>query len=208
MIEHFTRMGAVTAPKLFQSMHADRKRVFVDMMKWDVPHDGVFEKDQYDTERADYLILKDTASGDHKCSLRLLPTTGSHLLSDVFPFLCDGKVPRGPSVREITRFVVSPDTPRRERLAMRNMLCRSLIEYGQMNGIEFYTAVCDIGFLTQILASGWRVDPLGLPQEVSGSLIGAVLIHVEPESLAKTSEAWRHPGPVLRLVESSPAMAA
>jgi N-acyl-L-homoserine lactone synthetase len=208
MIQHYTRMSAATQPRLFQSMHADRKRVFVDMLKWDVPHDGQFEKDQYDTDRADYLILRDTQSGEHCGSVRLLPTTGPHILGDVFPFLCDGKVPRGPRISEITRLVVSPGIPRRERQHTRNMLGRAMVEFAQGRGIEFYTAVCEIGFLTQLLASGWRIDPLGLPRDVNGSTIGAVLIHVEPESISKTSELWRHPGPALRFVESSPALAA
>lgn len=208
MIQHYTRMSAATQPELFQSMHADRKRVFVDMLKWDVPHDGVFEKDQYDTDRADYLILKDCGTGAHCGSVRLLPSTGPHILGDVFPFLCEGKVPRGPRIREITRLVVSPSISRRERLHTRNMLGRAMVEFAHHRGIEFYTAVCEIGFLTQLLASGWRIDPLGLPREVAGSTIGAVLIHVEPESISKTSEQWCHPGPALRFVESSPALAA
>jgi N-acyl-L-homoserine lactone synthetase len=208
MIQHHTRMNAAAQSALFQSMHADRKRVFVDMLKWDVPHDGVFEKDQYDTDRAEYLILQDRRTSRHCGSVRLLPSTGPHILGDVFPFLCDGKVPRGPRISEITRLVVSPSIPRRERLHTRNMLGRAMIEFAAIQGIEHYTAVCEIGFLTQLLASGWRIDPLGLPREVSGTLIGAVLIHVEPESISKTSDMWRHPGPALRIVECSPAMAA
>ena len=109
---------------------------------------------------------------------------------------------------EITRLVVSPSVNRHERLHVRNMLGRAMVEFALMFEIDYYTAVCEIGFLTQLLASGWRIDPLGLPQEVSGSLVGAVLIHVEPQSIAKTSEVWRYPGPALRLVERAQALAA
>ena len=115
-------------------MHADRKRIFVDRLKWDVPHDGTFERDQYDTDRADYLILQDSETGEHCGSVRLLRTTGSHMLSDVFPFLCEGKIPKGPRIREISRLIVSPGVPRRERIPIRNMLIRALIEYGLLNG--------------------------------------------------------------------------
>src|SRR5260221_8205237 len=165
MIQHLKRIDAISLPKLFTSMHADRKRVFVDMLKWDVPHDGRFEKDQYDTDFADYLILKDSASGEHRGSVRLLPTTGPHILGDVFPFLCEGKVPRGPRIREITRLVVSPSVNRLERLPTRNALGRAMVEFGLMTGVEYYTAVCEMGFLTQLLAAGWRIDPLGMPQQ-------------------------------------------
>lgn len=208
MIQHLNRAHAARDPRLFDTMHADRKRVFVDMLKWDIPHDGKFEKDSFDTDYADYLVLQDANSEVHLGSVRLLPTTGGHILGDVFPFLCDGPVPRGPRISEITRLVVSPDVDRRERMKVRNMLGRAMVEFALMFEIEYYTAVCEMGFLSQLLASGWRIDPLGLPREVAGSVIGAVLIHVEPQSIAKTSEAWRYPGPALRLVERAQALAA
>ena len=208
MIEHLKRVHAMELPGLFAGMHADRKRVFVDMLKWDIPHDGIFEQDQYDTDAADYLILQDRQAGDHQGSVRLLPTTGPHMLADVFPFLCEGKVPRGPRIREITRLVVSPSVGRSERMTTRNMLGRAMIEFGLISGVEHYTAVCEIGFLSQLLAAGWRIDPLGMPQMVAGSLIGAVLIHVEAESISRTNEAWRHPGPALRLIQQPAALAA
>jgi N-acyl-L-homoserine lactone synthetase len=208
MIQHHKRHQAASLPNLFQSMHADRKRVFVDMLKWDVPHDGLLERDQYDTDLADYLILQDSETGEHKASVRVLPTVGGHMFSDVFPFLCEGDVPRGPRIREISRFVIAPRVPRRERQLVRNMLIRALIDFGQMTGVEAYTCVCDIAFLTQLLAGGWRIEPLGLPQNYQGSMIGALMFHVEHDSIARTSEAWRAPGPMLRLVERDRSMAA
>ena len=208
MIQHLKLRHAATLPGLFASMHADRKRIFVDRLKWDLPHDGISERDQYDTDRADYLILQDTETREHCGSVRLLPTTGSHMLADVFPFLCDGKVPRGPRIREITRLIVSPSVSRRERVAVRNILVRGLIEYGLMAGVEAYTCVCDIGFLTQLLAGGWKTDPLGLPQHYEGALIGALKFHIDADTIPRTVEAWRHPGPALRIVHQSPAMAA
>ena len=55
-------------------MFEDRKSVFVDLLKWDVPVlDGRFELDQFDDEHATYIIVADE-SGDHLGSARLLPT--------------------------------------------------------------------------------------------------------------------------------------
>lgn len=208
MIQHFKRRHAVDLPRLFSSMHRDRKRIFVDRLKWDVPHDGTIEVDQYDTDRADYLILQDRETGEHCGSVRLLPTTGSHMLRDVFPFLCEGKVPAGPRIREISRLIISPAVPRDERVVVRNMLVRSLIEYGLLVGVEAYTCVCDIGFLTQLLAGGWQTEPLGLPQQYEGAMIGALKFHIDANTIPRTSDAWRHPGPALRFVQQAPALAA
>ncbi|MCW1430392.1 acyl-homoserine-lactone synthase [Novosphingobium sp. JCM 18896] len=208
MIQHLTRSDRAANAHLFRTMHEDRKQVFVDTLNWDIPHDGVQEADQYDNDLADYLILRDVASGDHLGSVRLLPTTGSHMLADVFPFLCEGTLPRGPSVREITRLVVSPSVPVRDRLMVRNMLGRAMIEFGLEMGVTKYTAVCDFGFLTQLLSSGWHIKPLGMPQIVAGSLIGALQIRLDRHSLALTNEAWRHDMPVLRMIEHAPALVA
>ena len=186
---------------MFDSMHRDRKRVFVDMLKWDIPHDGERERDQYDNADARYLILNDPETDQHLGSVRLIPTTADHMLSDVFPFLCEGEVPVGPKVWEITRLVVSPDIDRKERLVVRNMLGRGMIEFGLLTGIDCYTCVCEMGFLSQLLASGWKCEPLGLPQLVDGAVIGALKIQCDTSSLARTRASWRYASPALRLAE-------
>lgn len=203
MIRHFTKHDEHSYPQLFRTMHEDRKKVFIDTLKWDIPHEGPIERDQYDTVHAHYLILQDEKASEHLGSVRLLPTTRGHMLKDVFSFLCDEGVPCGPDIFEITRLVVSPNVSRRDRLAVRNMLGRSMIEFGLLTGIRKYTMVCEMGFLSQLLASGWRCDPLGLPKEVEGSLIGALLIHNDADSLARTKAAWRFDSPVLRVEERS-----
>jgi N-acyl-L-homoserine lactone synthetase len=208
MIQHFTRSDAAALPQLFETMHEDRKRVFVDSLNWDIPHDGCREVDQYDNDDADYLILQDPETARHLASVRLLPTTGSHMLGDVFSFLCEMPIPRGPTVREITRFVVSPDVPVRERLVLRNMLGRAMIEFGHMTGVTKYTAVCDFGFLAQLLAAGWHITPLGIPQVVEGSLIGALQIRLDRHSLERTNQAWRYDAPILRIVTRPDALVA
>ncbi len=64
-----------SAERMLRAMFEDRKSVFVDLLKWDVPVlDGRFEIDQFDDEHATYLIIAD-GDGDHLGSARLLPTT-------------------------------------------------------------------------------------------------------------------------------------
>ena len=64
---------------VLRSMFEARKRVFVDLLKWDVPVlDGRFEVDQFDTPEAVYLVLADE-SANHQASARLLRTDRSHI---------------------------------------------------------------------------------------------------------------------------------
>lgn len=207
MVHYFSWRETQSHPSLMNAMHADRKRVFVDTLKWDLKHDGVVERDEFDNEHADYLILQDRVTGDHLSSIRLLDSRRPHILGDIFPFLCEGGVPRGENIREITRFCASPRVRAAERLKARNMMARALIELGLWEGIEAYTAVCDLGFLQQVLAAGWRCQPLGLPQVHEGNLIGAFMIFVETNSLDRMAPSWRCDQPALR-IENRSALAA
>src|SRR3546814_10670155 len=95
--------GCSLADPLAAAMFRDRKRQFVDQFGWDVPVvAGQYEFDQYDGDDADYLIAVD-GEGGHAGSMRLLPTIGPHLLADHFAGLCEGDIPGGPHVMEITR---------------------------------------------------------------------------------------------------------
>ena len=76
-------------------MYRERKRVFVDRLGWEVPVvAGEFEIDQFDTDRAVYVLALDPG-GAQLGSARLLPSTGPTLLSEVFPHLCERGVPTG-----------------------------------------------------------------------------------------------------------------
>jgi acyl-homoserine lactone synthase len=189
-------------------MHADRKRVFVDTLKWDIPHDEVIESDEFDDDEAEYLIVQDPQSGDHVASLRMLRTDRPHLLSQVFARLCEGEVPRGPEVREITRLCLSPRRRAGERLQARNLLARAIVEYGLLMGIARYTAVCEMAFLSQLLSAGWRCDPLGMPQVVDGTLVGAVEIGISPETYQMMVSSWRCNPPVMNVIEFDTPLAA
>ena len=81
---HSASPGDLTLRAMFE----DRKRVFVDLLGWDVPVlDGRFELDQFDNEAATYIIIADEA-GDHLGSARLLPTDRPHILGTLFRDLC------------------------------------------------------------------------------------------------------------------------
>jgi acyl-homoserine lactone synthase len=159
--------------------------VFVDRLKWDVPTvDGRFEMDAFDNEHAIYLVATDPRSGLHLGSVRLLPTTRPHILGDIFPMLVEGEVPRGPDIFEVTRLCTSPQLADWEaHNAVRERLATALIEYALTAGIRRYTMMTHVAYLSQLLATGWDVEPLGLPKEIDGQLLGALQVNVKPETL-------------------------
>jgi len=88
---------------VLEGMFEDRKRLFVDLLGWQVPvvH-GRYEIDSFDRPGAIYLLALDHA-GAHQGSLRLLPSARPHILDTVFPQLCAHGIPRGANIYEITR---------------------------------------------------------------------------------------------------------
>lgn len=190
------------------AMHAARKRVFVDLLGWPVPHDGTYERDVFDDDEAVYLVVRDPGNGEHLASARLLRTDRPHILGDLFPQLCDGEVPRGPDIREITRFCLAAGIGRTARLAARKQLVRSFVEYALLSGIRSFTGVAEMGWLSQILAAGWDVRPLGLPQQVGGCLLGALEIRITSQTLHQLAPDWACQSAAMRIVEFDLPLAA
>ncbi|HPU16069.1 MAG TPA: acyl-homoserine-lactone synthase [Polymorphobacter sp.] len=190
-------------------MHADRKRVFVDTLHWELPVvDGCYEIDEYDTDDAIYLIVQDAARGDHLGSVRIVPTTGPHLLGDKFAFLCEGPVPTGLDVWEITRLCTAPGLPRATAARVREQLALALVEYALVAGIGRYTMMTHMALLAGVLATGWDCEPLGLPADVNGDMVGALLVTINPATLAKLRSQWSFSQPVLRLDLNESKLAA
>jgi N-acyl-L-homoserine lactone synthetase len=165
-----------------KAMFEDRKSVFVDLLKWNVPVlDGRFEIDQFDDEHATYIIIAD-GRGDHLGSARLLPTTRPHILGSLFPDLCAAPPPAGPRVFEITRFCLSRRQTAASRRSTRNRLVSALAWHALKHGILTYTGVAEMAWLQQILAFGWNCRPLGAPVRHPSGMIGALAIEIAPDT--------------------------
>jgi N-acyl-L-homoserine lactone synthetase len=87
-----------------------RHRVFVQRLHWEipgVPHDATSEWDEFDVDATVHLVAL-SADGKVCGCARLMPTTGPHLLRDVFPELASpGSLSPSPSIWEMSRFAGS-----------------------------------------------------------------------------------------------------
>jgi len=189
-----------------RAMFAARKDVFIDLLGWDLPVlADKFEIDQFDDPDAEYLILLGPDHG-HRASARLLLTERDHILASLYPQLCAGEIPRGPTVREITRFCLDRRQRASDRRSARNQLVTALAEHALRDGITDYTGVAEQAWFEQIARFGWDCRALG-PALRSGQdhLIG-LHIHID----ATTIEKLRSTGVYapLRLAMVSGAVAA
>ena len=182
--------------RLFRSMFEERKGVFVDLLRWDVPVlAGRYEIDQFDNDRAVYIVIAD-AEGENLASARLLPTTGDHILGTIFSELCEQAPPQGGAILEITRFCLARRLRARERLEVRNRLVSALVEYALCNHIGSYTGVAEWSWFQQILSFGWACRPLGTPGSTSGRCLVALQIDIDGRTREQlqASGIWRSVG--------------
>ncbi|MGN6374728.1 MAG: acyl-homoserine-lactone synthase [Sphingomonas sp.] len=181
-------------------MFAARKQVFIDLLKWDLPVlADTYEVDQFDDDQAEYLILLDDR-GRHRASARVLRTDRPHLLGDLFPQLCDGPVPTGPTIREITRFCLDRHQTASERRAARNQLVTALAQHALRTGITDYTGVAELSWLTQILRFGWQCLPLGRIERDGPRTLAALHIHIDDRTIPGLRRTRVYEPLTLRLV--------
>lgn len=177
--------GYSLADQLAASMFADRKRLFVDLMGWDVPVvGGSYEIDRFDGDEATYVVAAD-AMGSHIGSLRLLPTTRAHILGDVFAELCHAAVPKDPAIWEITRLCLPARLRADGRLAVRNRLISAMVDHALASGVSAFTGITTLNFLEQICAMGWCCEPLGRARRIAGQPTGAFRIEIDADTPAR-----------------------
>jgi acyl-homoserine lactone synthase len=153
-----------------------RHDIYVKQRKWmalDRP-DGR-EIDQFDTEEAVYLFAID--GGALIGAMRAVPTLSPTLMSDIFPYLNLRGPIRRPDVYELSRVFVVPERrgehagPRVEML-----LLTAIMEYGISIGLTAFSIVLESWWLPRFERIGWKAHPLGLPDQMDGMSVLAVLV--------------------------------
>ena len=175
--------------RLLRAMFEARKQVFVDLLKWELPVlAGRFEVDQFDDINATYLIVTN-ASEAHLASVRLLDTVRPSLIDTLLPSFAARGLPRGPDVREITRFCLAPRIGAEQRRAARDRLLIGLAEHALAQNIRCYTGVAELGWFRQIRTFGWRCTALGPPQHFAGRDLVGLRIDIDAATPARMAAA-------------------
>lgn len=172
-----------------EQMYQLRARVFQDRLGWDVKVENNREKDRYDDLDPAHVVSLDDEGNVVGC-MRLLQTTGPHMLADVFAPLLDGEPPlRSSSIWEATRFCV--DTV---RLTGRNgtksigyvtsEVMIGAFEYGMRAGIQDAVAVIDPVMDRVLQRSGNApYDYLGSPKSMGKVTALAALMDCSNERI-------------------------
>lgn len=153
-------------PALAAEMFRDRAAQFRDRMGWDVTVDDLgWETDAYDSMDPIYVLVENEAGG-HAASMRFLPTTGSTMVSDVFPHLVEGAPIRSPFVWECTRFCLSP----KAGAGMARRLLLGAVELGLAMGVTHSVGVFDTPMTRIYRRLGWSPEVLGSHDGISAGV--------------------------------------
>jgi len=123
--------------------------------------------DQFDTEDAIHLLAIDK----HQVigGVRMNPSMGPTLLSEVFPHLCSIPLTKSPDIYEVTRmWVVKERRSESSRPTVEALLTVASIELSLALGIRKTRALFEMRRLDRNKRLGWTFHPLGLPQQIDG----------------------------------------
>ena len=149
-----------------------RKKVFVDELKWDVPHNEAVEMDQYDTPVAHYsLVLRDGVVIGGARAMATTASWGNHtyMLRDAY----SGKLPHipphimsvdiaTPKVWECTRLVISSDlTSQSERAECLRLIVDGLVDLVRQRGAEELICLSSLHLMRVLRQIGYDVSRLG-----------------------------------------------
>lgn len=194
--------------ELLAEMHRDRKRVFVDWLKWDVPVIDDMEIDQYDTDDAVYLLDVDPATGQHIASIRLLPCSAATLMAEHFADMVQSPVPNDASAWEMTRLCANPAI--KDKLVQwtgRKNVTIAAIEFALMRDIRQMIFVTHSSWVPTILSVGWDIELLGLPRNDGTESLAALRINITPDTLTLVRRNWGVSESLLSIEEGIAAVA-
>ena len=158
--------------RAFYDFLALRKRVFVDELKWDVPHNDTVEMDQYDTPVAHYsLVLRDGKVIGGARAMATMSTWGEHtyMLRDA----CSGKLPHipphimsvdiaTPKVWECTRLVISGElVSQADRAECMTLIVDGLVDLVLRHGAEEMICLSSLHLMRALRQLGYEVSLLG-----------------------------------------------
>ncbi|MEO8241721.1 MAG: acyl-homoserine-lactone synthase [bacterium] len=149
-----------------------RKKVFVDALNWDVPHNDSVEMDQYDTPLAHYsLVLRDGVVVGGARTMATSSVWGEHtyMLGDAY----SGKLPyiprhvlsvdiASPAVWECTRLVIDDClTSQAERSECLTLIVDGLVEMARAKGATTLISLSPLPFMRAMRQVGYEVSLLG-----------------------------------------------
>lgn len=201
MVDIVTPRNRHIFAEYLEEMHRQRYRVLVEGAGWRIPDiEPGIDKDAFDTDRTIYLLEIDPVSRQLLASVRFNPTTGPHMMSEVFSHQCEvGGVPVAPDIWEGSRYVFEKARMDAETFARcRLIMGIAMTEFCLAHGISSMTWLTH-AVLYQAAQKWWPTRALGTPKfyESDRAEYVAAISDMTVESLAGLRSAIGEDGPIL-----------
>lgn len=194
MLHVVTKENRHLYSRRLNEMFRMRYEIFVEECGWTLPCEGPLEIDQFDTDEAIYFLYFHE-DDEIAASFRILPTTGRHMMTEIFPHLCSEAPPVGKRIYEGTRAAVRRKH-RRAGIVWQSMMA-GIYEYCLLCDIDRLTGVFDLALFLDRIKNGVDFRPLGPPTEVDGEMCVALYRPVTVEGLQAIRLQLGLKGPML-----------
>lgn len=159
-----------------------RYKIYVKTKVWCAENLREREVDQFDHDDAFYLL--GYHDGRFVSGTRLMPSSGSTLLRDVFPHLAAMRgLPDRPEWADWTRMFTVPRARGNGHSGVTGAMCCAVMEYCVDEGIRWVGGVQEAYWLPRWADFGWEVRALGLPEVIEGSSTLAAFMEVSEQGL-------------------------
>ena len=196
MIEVISGVLPGESPLLEQAFRL-RHQIFVNEMHWEPLRraDGR-EIDQFDDIDATHFLS--VSDGKVLGYFRSRPTSTPHLLSEIHSHLCERQYQHSLRILEWTRYCVVP--AQREGTAFGGVGSELIVggmEWCLRRDIHDVVLEYHPSWITRFMGLGFKVQPLGLPDEIAGDPVIAVHMQFDERALQRTRSARNVFHPVL-----------
>lgn len=171
-----------------------RKKVFHDLLKWDVHVRDDWEIDHYDDANPLYVLSYCDSTHRLRGALRLLPTLGPNMLDDTFPMLL-GKNPeiRSASVWESSRFCIDPEISQdrasnQVTVAAAELMC-GVGKLGLASNLTHIVTVTDVFLERMFRRMGCPGERIGEPHRIGSVHAVAIAWEISHDLLDAMKEA-------------------
>jgi N-acyl-L-homoserine lactone synthetase len=165
-------------------MFAARKRLFVDLLKRDLPIlAGRFVVDDRDGPEATYVIVVDGAGG-HCASARITPLTGPDPIRDTVDRSVQPAA-QPSDIVEIAHLCLAPELSAGERRIARALLFRRLAEFVRANGVRHVVGHASEPQVRRLEARGWPCRRIDGPAPDGKRSLAAIAVDVDGMTLSK-----------------------
>ncbi len=166
-----------------------RHKVFIERLKWDVPHVDGLEFDQYDTPMCRWAIIHEY--GEVLAGVRMMPTTArcgiyTYMLRDAQRGLLEGiptdvlffEAPVENRVWEASRLFITDAVPARRRAVVQNLLMAQMSNIAREAGASHVIGIVPAVFARWLRRLGLGAVPVGPKFTIDGTSSQAALFNV------------------------------